>query len=187
MTGGYGRTRPPGGDRRIGEIGTFDPGPPMVRTRTLAGMSAPPSGAPYQGTLVEDGLELLSEHECFELARHRPVGRVAVCIGALPAVFPVNYCLVDRDVVFRTSVGTKLEAATREAVVAFEIDDFDTEGHLGWSVLIVGVASEVGPEDLTALEPLPVRAWAHGERDHVVRIRTEFISGRRILSGRLPA
>ena len=141
------------------------------------------SGVPRPGALVEDGLELLAEHECLELVRHRPIGRVAVCIGALPAVFPVNHCTVGRDVVFRTAEGTKLAAATRGAVVAFEVDEFDTEGHLGWSVLIVGVAGEIPAEELADMEPLPVRAWAHGTRSHVVRIRSEFVSGRRIVGG----
>jgi nitroimidazol reductase NimA-like FMN-containing flavoprotein (pyridoxamine 5'-phosphate oxidase superfamily) len=143
--------------------------------------------APQPGALVEDGLELLSEAECLVLAAHRPVGRVAVCIGALPAVFPVNHCMVGRDVVFRTAVGTKLDAALRGAVVAFEVDDFDAEGHLGWSVMIVGVASELDADELARLEPLPVRAWAHGDRTHVVRIRAEFLSGRRIVHAPDPA
>jgi nitroimidazol reductase NimA-like FMN-containing flavoprotein (pyridoxamine 5'-phosphate oxidase superfamily) len=140
------------------------------------------SAAPDPGALVEDGLELLTEAECLTLAAHRPVGRVAVCVGALPAVFPVNHCMVGRDVVFRTAVGTKLDAALSEAVVAFEVDDFDAEGHLGWSVLIVGVASEIEADELARLEPLPVRAWAHGARTHTVRIRPEFLSGRRIVN-----
>src|SRR6478609_6331026 len=107
--------------------------------------------ASHPGALVEDGLELLTEAECLELAAHRPVGRVAVCMGALPAVFPVNHCMVGRDVIFRTAIGTKLDAALREAVVAFEVDDFDTQGHLGWSVMIVGVASELEPDELARL------------------------------------
>jgi nitroimidazol reductase NimA-like FMN-containing flavoprotein (pyridoxamine 5'-phosphate oxidase superfamily) len=132
------------------------------------------------GVLVDAGLELLSEAECLALAARRPIGRVAVSLGALPAVFPVNFCLVGRDVVFRTAAGTKLGAALRGAVVAFEIDDFDAAGHRGWSVLIVGKATEISAGELAGLEPLPVRPWARGPRDHVVRIKSEFVSGRRI-------
>ncbi len=131
--------------------------------------------------LVDEGLELLTEEQCFALVTSGSVGRVAVSIGALPAVFPVNYCLVDRDVVFRTAEGTKLTAALEHAVVAFEVDDFDPEDHRGWSVLIVGQASEIPAAELAGLEPLPVRAWAHGARDRVVRITGELVSGRRIV------
>ena len=88
--------------------------------------------------------------------------------------------------VFRTAAGTKLEAALKESVVAFQVDDFDAEGHRGWSVLMVGKATELRPIELGRLEPLPVRAWAHGTRGHVVRIRTEFVSGRRIVNGGAP-
>jgi nitroimidazol reductase NimA-like FMN-containing flavoprotein (pyridoxamine 5'-phosphate oxidase superfamily) len=143
------------------------------------------SGVAHLGALVEGGLELLTERECFALAALRPIGRVAVSVGALPAVFPVNFCLVGRDVLFRTAAGTKLDAALQESVVAFEVDDFDAEGHLGWSVLVVGKATELRPIELARLEPLPLRAWADGARGHVVRIRTEFVSGRRIM--RVPA
>ena len=130
--------------------------------------------------LVDSGLELLTEQQCLMLAALRPIGRVAVSVGALPAVFPVNFCFLGRDVVFRTAEGTKLAAALRGTVVAFEVDEFDAAGHRGWSVLIVGTASEIPGAELAGLEPLPVRAWAPGERDHVVRIQTEFVSGRRI-------
>ena len=142
--------------------------------------SAPPPGALEAAALVDEGLEILAEQTCLALARTRPVGRVAVSVAALPAVFPVNFCLVDRDVYFRTSPGTKLDAAMRDAVVAFEVDDFDAAGHSGWSVLIVGQASVLDADELAAVEPLRVRPWAAGERTHVVRIRAELSSGRRI-------
>jgi uncharacterized protein len=133
-----------------------------------------------EGVLVDGGLQLLSEGECLSLVALRPIGRVVVSIGALPAVFPVNFCVVGRDVVFRTAPGTKLVAALRGAVVAFEVDDFEGQGHRGWSVLIIGQAAEISAEELTGLEPLPVRSWARGSRDHVVRIASEFVSGRRL-------
>lgn len=65
-------------------------------------------------------------------------------------------------------------------MVAFEVDDFDTFDHSGWSVLIVGTCTEVPAGELAALEELRVHPWAHGERTHVVRITVEFVSGRRI-------
>jgi nitroimidazol reductase NimA-like FMN-containing flavoprotein (pyridoxamine 5'-phosphate oxidase superfamily) len=130
--------------------------------------------------LMDGGLESLSESECLAMAARRPIGRVAVSVGALPGVFPVTFCFVGRDVVFRTAAGTKLAAAVRGTIVAFEVDDFDAIGHVGWSVLIVGEASEVSASDVAELEPLPVRAWARGVRDHVVRIRSDVVSGRRL-------
>ncbi|MDE3086994.1 MAG: pyridoxamine 5'-phosphate oxidase family protein [Acidobacteriota bacterium] len=112
------------------------------------------------------------------------VGRVAVSIGAVPAVFPVNFGVVDGTIVFRTGTGTKLDAATRNAVVAFEVDDLDPLYHEGWSVLVVGVADELTDRALLQrAEALPLSPWAPGRRDHFVRLQPEFVSGRRIFQG----
>jgi len=129
----------------------------------------------------EQGIEVLSVAECRQLLEQGSVGRVAITVGAVPAVLPVNYRVLDGDVVFRTAQGTKLDAAVRNAVVAFEVDQVDPLYHEGWSVLVVGVAREIppGPERDRALA-LPLEPWAPGERTHVVRIATELISGRRI-------
>jgi hypothetical protein len=141
---------------------------------------------PFAGDelLVDGGLELLSERESLALASSRAIGRVGLSVGALPMVVPVNFCLVDRDVVFHTAPGTKLDAALRGAVVAFEVDDVDPIQHRGWSVLMVGIAGEVPREELPAIRALPVRPWVRGHREHVVRVRTELVSGRRIATRR---
>jgi uncharacterized protein len=131
--------------------------------------------------LHDDGLELLSEADCHDLLAKHAVGRVAVTVGGLPAVFPVNYVVVDGAIVFKTGEGTKLSAALRHAVVAFQVDEIDRLYHEGWSVLAVGTAEVVtDPDDLDP-EQLPLAPWAGGTRDHLVRIRPELISGRRIV------
>jgi len=86
------------------------------------------------------GLEVLSRSECLRLLATTPVGRVALSIGALPVVLPVNFALDGESVVFRTGPGSKLEAATRQAVVAFQADHVDLADETGWSVLLTGVA-----------------------------------------------
>ena len=122
--------------------------------------------------LVEEGLELLAEDECLRYAATRPIGRVAVTVGALPAVFPVNFVIAGRDVYFRTSGGTKLDAALHHAVVAFEVDDFDVVTHEGWSVMVVGMAADVTEDERAMFDghDAPVRAWARGDRGRLVRI-----------------
>lgn len=128
------------------------------------------------------GLGVLTPEECRQLLRRASVGRVAVTIGAVPAVFPVNFMVVDDAIVFRTSTGTKLDAATRKKVVAFEVDEFDTLYHDGWSVLAVGVADELRePAQVERAKDLPLVPWADGRRNHFVAIRPEFLSGRRIV------
>jgi nitroimidazol reductase NimA-like FMN-containing flavoprotein (pyridoxamine 5'-phosphate oxidase superfamily) len=131
--------------------------------------------------LWDEGLELLEEEECLALLASSQVGRVGVSIGSLPAIFPVNFALVDGAVVFRTSDGTKLAAATEHAVVAFEVDHVEPESRGGWSVLALGVASVVAdPAQEAALREVTLDPWAGGGRDHYVRIPIEMVSGRRI-------
>jgi uncharacterized protein len=130
--------------------------------------------------LGQDGLELLDEPECLRLLGTCPVGRVALTIGGLPAVFPVNFALVDGDIVFRTGSGTKLTAALDKTIVGFEVDAIDPTYHEGWSVLAVGRAEELA-DDGDADHTVPVSPWAGGDRNHLVRIRPEFLSGRRIM------
>jgi len=135
-------------------------------------------------TTGDEGIESLDEAECRALLGDSGIGRVAVSIGAVPAVFPVNYSVLDGDVVFRTGTGTKLDAAVRKAVVAFQVDDVDPVYHEGWSVLVVGVADELrDPDVLARAEHLPLLAWAPGPHEHMVAIHPEFITGRRIVQG----
>lgn len=127
------------------------------------------------------GIEVLDRAECIRLLGSAPVGRVVFTDQALPAVQPVNFALYDGLVIVRTRPGSKLAAAARNAIMAFEADDFDAELKWGWSVTAVGPASEVtDPTELGTLRDLPLRAWAPGRRDHYIRIRYEVLNGRRI-------
>jgi len=104
------------------------------------------SGNPTDdGPMFSDhhGLELLSEPECVELLRSRSVGRIALSASSLPFVVPVRY-VVDRDrILMRTGQNTRMAAATSDAVVAFQVDDFDAALDAGWSVMVQGLAREV--------------------------------------------
>ena len=68
---------------------------------------------------------------------------MGITIGALPAIFPVNYRVVDGAIVYWTSPGSKMSAAVAGAVVAFEVDDYQLADRTGWSVLAVGRADVV--------------------------------------------
>jgi uncharacterized protein len=131
--------------------------------------------------LVDNGLELLTEEECRALLCTQLIGRIAVSVGALPGIFPVNYTVVDDDIVFLTGEGLKLRAALENTVVGFEVDSLDPALDYGWSILVVGVAREVPAEEQERLGPVRVSPWAGGDRTHMVRIHPEMISGRRIV------
>lgn len=125
-------------------------------------------------------LEEMSEAECFRLLGAGGLGRVAVSVNALPHIVPVNYALDGRDIVFATRRLTKLVGATRQVVVAFEIDGTDTFGDTGWSVEVTGTGSVVNdPEDIERCRRLALRPWARQEDGCFIRIRPAGITGRR--------
>ena len=129
----------------------------------------------------DDGLELLSEEECRQLLSQGNLGRVAVAVGAIALVFPVNYLMSGDDILFWTAEGTKLRAAVDNRVVTFEVDHVDAVTETGWSVLAVGPARErTEPAVLAGAMAAGLRSWAPGDRSHLVAITAETLTGRRI-------
>ncbi|WP_336206777.1 pyridoxamine 5'-phosphate oxidase family protein [Nonomuraea sp. LPB2021202275-12-8] len=127
------------------------------------------------------GLQVLSREECLRLLSSTPIGRIVFTDRALPAVQPVTFHLDGESIVIRTGPGSKLAAATRHAVVAFEVDEFDPDLRTGWSVTAVGQARAAHrPEEIERLAALPLTPWAPGSRDHYIVVEPEQISGRRI-------
>jgi uncharacterized protein len=127
------------------------------------------------------GLEILSREESLALLSSVPVGRIVFTDRALPAVQPVNFVLHDGSVVFRTSAGSKLAAATRQAIVAFQADSFDTTTHSGWSVTAVGPSRVVeDEEELARLSALPLRPWITEDREYFIRVELAQVTGRRL-------
>ena len=129
---------------------------------------------------IDDSLEVLSEQECRTLLEEETIGRIGLSVGALPAILPVNYSIADGGILFRTGEGSKLGAALRHTVVAFEVDHTDPDQDEGWSVLVVGVAEPVDVAVEAAAARAAPRPWAGGHDQHLVRIRPEVISGRRV-------
>jgi nitroimidazol reductase NimA-like FMN-containing flavoprotein (pyridoxamine 5'-phosphate oxidase superfamily) len=128
-----------------------------------------------------NGLEVLSRDECVRLLGSHHLGRVGLSSGALPTILPVNYWCDGWSVYVRTSPGSKLDAAMHNAVVAFEVDEFDLVDHAGWSVVVTGLAREVTEDDeLRRITHAPLARWAPGPDGHVVAISLELVSGRRL-------
>lgn len=126
-------------------------------------------------------LEQLSRAECMRLMGAVPVGRIVYTRRALPAVELVNFALVDGDIVITTSSEGKLAAATRGAVVAFEADSVDLNGHAGWSVTVVGQARAVTDSaEIHSLEGISLTSWVPGEGGHFIRIAPTIVNGRRV-------
>jgi nitroimidazol reductase NimA-like FMN-containing flavoprotein (pyridoxamine 5'-phosphate oxidase superfamily) len=126
-------------------------------------------------------MEVLSEEQCVGLLSSSDLGRIALAFDGQPEIFPVNYATDGKIVVFRTAHGTRLDQAT-VGRIAFEVDSWDAQTGVGWSVLLKGVAQEVskGKDPFAAsLRERPVRPLAPGERELWIAIYPAEISGRR--------
>ncbi|KAB1139860.1 DUF1918 domain-containing protein [Streptomyces luteolifulvus] len=143
------------------------------------GMDLPPG----QGmALLHPQLRELGPEECRTLLSTHGVGRIAVSPSdGRPAIVPVNYEVIDDEIVFRTAPDS-VPAAAVGTEVAFEVDHVDEALSQGWSVLAVGPASVVTQPDVA--RRLTQRAhttpWAGGEREMWVSIRPTSLTGRRI-------
>jgi nitroimidazol reductase NimA-like FMN-containing flavoprotein (pyridoxamine 5'-phosphate oxidase superfamily) len=127
------------------------------------------------------GLIRLDDNECWDFLSRHSLGRVAVITMEHPMVYPVNYALDGRSIVFRTAPGTKLAAAAEGRPATFEVDEATKLFETGTSVMVHGTLREVADHDDRArLARLPLRVWAPGDRDHFVRIEARWVSGRRI-------
>ena len=138
-------------------------------------------GDEVQEPLVAE-LETLGRGECLGLLATASVGRVGLLVDGRPEILPVNYALDGDTVLFRTAEGTALTQASM-TVVAFEVDRLDEANHSGWSVLVQGVAHDIGDAiDHTSerLRRLTLVTWAPGTRQRWVRISPQKITGRRI-------
>jgi hypothetical protein len=115
-------------------------------------------------TSPSSSAEDLSHATCWHLLMRADVGRLGVCVGDHPDVFPVNYVVDGETVVFRTAEGTKLAAAVLGRAVAFEIDGYDEVGTMA---------------ELFAMEDLPLFPWHTSAKPRYVRIRPDEVTGRR--------
>lgn len=143
-----------------------------------------PAGTGGDGSSTDrTGIEVLDIDECHRLLDAHRIGRVAFVVAGEPRIFPVNYARDGRSVVFITAPGEKLDAAVINKPMAFQIDEWDTGAHTGWSVLVVGTAEEIGdPAEIERLAAsAPPVPWApHPTRSRWVRIRPTEITGRRL-------
>ena len=129
------------------------------------------------------GMRVLDLDECLERLRSTSLGRLAFSHDGDLVVLPVTFGMSGTSVVFRTSWGSKLQAAGDAQPVAFEVDDFDLEAGTGWSVVVKGSASTEYDTVLTGpWSRLGVPYLLPDTGDTFwVRVVGEEISGREIL------
>jgi nitroimidazol reductase NimA-like FMN-containing flavoprotein (pyridoxamine 5'-phosphate oxidase superfamily) len=121
-------------------------------------------------------LVVLSDDECWDLLRSRPVGRVAWSGVQGVSIVPMNFVVDGDAVLLRTTPYSLMARDCAGREVAFEVDEIDAEHHTGWSVLVRGRCER---EERPADGPHP---WATGTRTLGLRVTVRSVTGRRVLS-----
>jgi transcriptional regulator with XRE-family HTH domain len=142
------------------------------------GMTRPPGrGGPQKQTVLKE----LTAEECADLVAPGGIGRVVFCTSRGPVALPVNYQMLDGDIIFRTSDGSTLSEHNHDVDVSFEVDQIDDALTEGWSVLMTCFRKHVtSQEELDEIHAVEVTPWAGGTRDEFVRLVPVITTGRRI-------
>lgn len=130
-------------------------------------------------------VNILPESECWQLLSQLTLGRLVTSADGIPEIFPVNFVVQRRTVLFRTAEGTKLISSAINKQVLFEADDHNaTEG---WSVIVKGVARSLHTdEEIDDAERAQLLPWTATVKQHYVRVLPTRITGRRFIFGSEP-
>jgi len=124
----------------------------------------------------------LNRAESLELLTSKTVGRLGFLSEDGPQILPLNYALVDQNVIVRTVAYGTVARSALDQRVAFEVDEVDEFLQAGWSVLVVGPAQLLTDAQLKQLRlgtgPEP---WAEGPRTLFISVACQHVSGRRLI------
>lgn len=122
----------------------------------------------------------LTFDQCWELLTTSIVGRLALVVNGHPEIFPVNFVLERRSIVFRTAAGKKLWESAKQEPVAFEIDGYEPATEEAWSVVVRGTTGLIeDPDEQSAADALGLEPWEPGAKAHYVRLSPQALTGRR--------
>ncbi len=132
---------------------------------------------PTDGTPL---IQSLTRAECLDLLAQVKVGRIAMTVGALPAVRPVRFVLTPPHVVFRAAPESRLRSAAN-TVVAFQADHLDENSGTGWTVQVQGRCEEFkSPDIIEELRNLPLPPWHSLLNDTFLGVETTNVTGEEI-------
>ena len=132
-----------------------------------------------------ESMTVLSEDESWHLLASMALGRLVTCLEGQPAIFPVNFVVQRRTVLFRTAEGAKLFSAVMNNRVAFEADDHNVSE--GWSVIVTGRARVLyTTAEENEAERAQLLPWTATRKRRYVRVLPSEITGRRFRFGSEP-
>jgi len=128
-------------------------------------------------------METIDAAGCARLLAAVDVGRLAVVVDGRPRIVVLNYVMSGDHLLFRTREDALIAGLTQDggsAPAEFEVDSAFPVALSGWSVIATGTLVREDDPARQAAARAAVRAWAQGERDTVVRLEVEELTGRRV-------
>lgn len=130
-------------------------------------------------------ISYLDDQECLDRLSTQQLGRLVAQAAGVLDIFPVNYVVDGRDIVFRTAEGSKLTELTIHDGVLFEVDHYTDDG--AWSVVVRGRARRLDTSaEVEAADALPLKPWIPTLKYNYVRITPDSLSGRAFQRGEEP-
>ncbi|MCR2812610.1 pyridoxamine 5'-phosphate oxidase family protein [Microbacterium sp. zg.Y1090] len=134
---------------------------------------------------LQEYVASLSDDECWERLETQKLGRLVTHVGGVLDIFPVNFVVDEKSLVFRTAPGSKLFELTVSDEVLFEVDDHTDDD--AWSVVVRGHAHVLDTYDqVAAADKLPLHPWIPTLKYHYVRIAPTSLSGRAFVRAEEP-
>ncbi len=127
----------------------------------------------------------LTEEESWKLLSGVSLGRLVTTVDGWTEIFPVNFVVQSRTLLFRTAEGTKLLTSVLNENVVFEADDHNVAE--GWSVVVRGTARALSTSaDMDEAQSAGLYPWVATRKLRFVRITPDTLSGRRFVFGPEP-
>lgn len=127
----------------------------------------------------------LSEDECWTHLSGVSLGRLVTTVDGWTEIFPVNFVVQRRTLLFRTAEGTKLLTSVLNEHVVFEADDHNVAG--GWSVVLRGTAHPLSTSaEIDDARRAGLYPWVATQKLRFVRITADTLTGRSFVFGPEP-
>jgi nitroimidazol reductase NimA-like FMN-containing flavoprotein (pyridoxamine 5'-phosphate oxidase superfamily) len=128
-------------------------------------------------------LRTIEPWRCLQLVEAVPFGRLATVEVGRPILVVVNHIVDEGDIFIRTRREARLARLTESGRVVhavYEVDSGFPAGQSGWSVMATGVLQREHRESRAARLRSRLTAWAQGERDVVLHLEVQELTGRAV-------
>ncbi|UXA17847.1 pyridoxamine 5'-phosphate oxidase family protein [Mycobacterium sp. SMC-4] len=127
----------------------------------------------------------LTEAESWDRLARVSLGRLVTTVNGWTEIFPVNFVVQGKTLLFRSAEGTKLLTAVLNEYVVFEADDHNVVE--GWSVVVRGKARLLaGSTEMAEARRAGLYPWVATAKSRFVRITPQTMTGRRFVFGPEP-